>query len=98
MRGGRLGRASRKLPPSPLGATLGRGTLGRSPKGCPLLQEGSPPPPPINRGGGAPLLHMIEVVLSRRAAPSLSLYLDPISSTPKGRSSFLSTPVAPSSG
>jgi hypothetical protein len=31
MRGRRLGGASWKLPPSPLGATLGRGTLGRSP-------------------------------------------------------------------
>ena len=27
-------------------------TLGRTPRGCPLLQGGCPPPPPINSGGG----------------------------------------------
>ena len=40
-----------------LGETLGRPppreeTLGRTPRGCPLLQGGCPPPPPINSGGG----------------------------------------------
>src|SRR3954462_1629270 len=48
---------------------------------------------------GAPLPHTIQIVLSRRDAPSLSLSLDRISTiTPKGCYSLLSTLVAPSSG
>src|ERR1044072_221047 len=57
-----------------------------------------PLPLQIEEGGGPPE-HTLQIDLACRAAPSLSLSLDPTPTIPpKGCSSLLSTPVAPSSG